>query len=106
MGRADGAVAVATSRPLGPSDRLQLAPCATRALGDTLLVSAGGATQPVQQLTPSGSTLWRYFEAGLSLRDATDRWAAGLGTPTAEVEQDVQQFATMLVELRLAELDS
>lgn len=106
MGRADGAVAVDVSRPLEPSDHLRLAPSATRALGPDLLVSAGGATRPVHQLTGGGPALWRCFEEGLTLGAAAERLAQQTGTSRADLEPHVLSFASSLLEARLAELDS
>lgn len=106
MERADGTVGVGVSRLLVPSDRLRLAPSATRALGPALLVSAGGATQPVHQLTGGGPALWRCFEEGLTLGEAAERLAQQTGTSLADLEPQVLSFASSLVEARLAELDS
>ncbi|HEX9766538.1 MAG TPA: hypothetical protein VGA36_07220, partial [Nitriliruptorales bacterium] len=58
------------TRPLSSSDRLRLAPAATRALGADLLVSVGGATRPVERLAGSGPVLWHAFAAGLTIAEA------------------------------------
>ncbi len=92
------------SRPLGPDDRLRLAVAATRKLGADLLVSVGGATRPVEQLTGSGPDLWRSFAEGLSLGDAAFRLAERTGTDLDVVEPHVVAFATRLVEADLAEV--
>ena len=94
---------MATSRPLGTTDRLRLVPSATRRLGAELLVSAGGATRPVQLLSGVGPSIWRCLEEGLTLAEAVDRLARETGTTGADVEQDVLRFATSLVDARLAE---
>ena len=94
------------SRPLSSTDRLRLAPSATRALGPQLLVSAGGATGPVHQLTGGGPALWRCFEEGLTLGDAAERLAAQTGMTRTDLEPHVLRFASLLVEARLAELYS
>lgn len=92
------------SRPLGPDDRLHLAVAATRGLGADLLVSVGGATRPVEQLTGSGPDLWRSFAEGLSVGDAAFRLAERTGTDLDVVEPHVTAFATRLVEAGLAEV--
>jgi hypothetical protein len=88
---------------LVPSDRLRLAPAATRRLGPDLLVSAGGATRAVERLTGSGPELWGYFAAGLTLGEATDRVAQRAGMSPTEIETHVLEFAQALVRARLAE---
>jgi hypothetical protein len=95
--------AVVESRGLEPSDRLLLAPSATRRLGSDLLVSAGGATRPVERLTGSGPELWNSFAAGLTLGEAAARLARRTGTAPAAVEPHVLSFAEALVRARLAE---
>jgi hypothetical protein len=89
-------------RALGPSDRLQLVPCATRRLGTDLLVSAGGATRPVERLTGSGPELWSAFAAGLTLGDAAVRLAERTGVAVSTIEPHVVEFAGALVRARLA----
>jgi hypothetical protein len=91
------------SRALGPSDRLRLVPSATRRLGFDLLVSAGGATLPVERLTGSGPELWGSFAAGLTLGQAADRLAGRTGAAPSTVEPHVLEFAEALVRARLAE---
>jgi hypothetical protein len=94
---------VYASRPLEPEDRLRLAPSASRALGPELLVSAGGATRPVFQLSGGGPALWRCFEEGLTLGEAAERLAHQTGTTRADLEPHVLSFAALLLEARLAE---
>jgi hypothetical protein len=94
---------VAGSRALESSDRLRLVPSATRWLGSDLLVSAGGATRPVERLTGSGPELWRSFAAGLTLGEAAARLAQRTGTAPATLEPHVLGFAEALVRARLAE---
>jgi hypothetical protein len=89
-------------RALEPSDRLQLVPCATRRLGPDLLVSAGGATRPVERLTGSGPELWSAFAAGLTLGDAAVRLAERTGVAVTTIEPHVVEFAEALVRARLA----
>jgi Coenzyme PQQ synthesis protein D (PqqD) len=88
---------------LEPTDRLRLAPSATRRLGSDLLVSAGGATRPVERLTGSGPELWGCFAAGLTLGDAAARLAERTGAAVATVEPHVLEFAEALVGSGLAE---
>jgi hypothetical protein len=73
-----------------PSDRLRLAPSATRRMGPDLLVSAGGATRPVERLTGSGPDLWARL---------AERTGAALST----VHPHVLEFAESLVRAQLAE---
>jgi hypothetical protein len=94
---------VEESRALEPSDRLRMVPSATRRLGPELLVSAGGATRPVERLTGSGPELWGSFAAGLTLGEAADRLAERTGAALATVEPHVLEFAESLVRARLAE---
>jgi hypothetical protein len=91
------------SRAVEPSDCLRLAPSATRRLGPDLLVSAGGATRPVERLTGSGPELWGYIAAGLTLGDAAARLAQRTGAELAAVEPHVLEFADALVRAGLAE---
>ena len=88
---------------LEPSDRLRLVRSATRRLGSDLLVSAGGATRPVERLTGSGPELWSAFAAGLSVGEAAARLADRTGAAVATVESQVLEFAEALVRARLAE---
>jgi Coenzyme PQQ synthesis protein D (PqqD) len=88
---------------LEPSDRLRLVPSATRRLGTDLLVSAGGATRPVERLTGSGPELWKAFAGGLSVAEAAARLAERTGAAVAAVEPHVLEFAEALVRARLAE---
>ena len=88
---------------LDPSDRLRLVPSATRQLGPDLLVSAGGATRPVERLTGSGPELWGYFAAGLTLAETAARVAERMGTSPGTVEPHVLEFAGALVRAGLAE---
>jgi hypothetical protein len=91
------------SQALEPSDRLWLVHCATRRLGPDLLVSAGGATRPVERLTGSGPELWGSFAAGLTLREAAARLAQRTGAALTTVEPAVLDFAAGLVGTGLAE---
>ena len=91
------------SRALEPSDRLRLLPNATRRLGPDLLVSAGGATRPVERLTGTGPELWGSFAAGLTLAEAAARLAQRTGATLASVEPHVLEFAAGLIHARLAE---
>jgi hypothetical protein len=91
------------TQALEPSDRLRLAPCATRRLGFDLLVSAGGATRPVERLTGSGPELWGSFAAGLTLAEAAARLAERTGAALSTVEPHVLEFADALVHAELAE---
>jgi hypothetical protein len=91
------------SRALEPSDRLRLLPSATRRLGPDLLVSAGGATRPVERLTGSGPELWISFAAGLTVGEAAARLAQRTGAMLEAVEPHVLEFAEALVRARLAE---
>lgn len=91
------------SRALELSDRLRLAPSATRRLGSDLLVSAGGSTRPVERLTGSGPDLWVSFTAGLSVADAAVRLAERSGAAVATVQPHVLEFAEALVRAGLAE---
>jgi hypothetical protein len=91
------------TRALGPADRLHLRPAATRALGDDLLVSVGGATRPVERLAGSAPELWRSFGAGLSLGEAARQLAERTGAAPERVEAHVVRFATALVAADLAE---
>jgi Coenzyme PQQ synthesis protein D (PqqD) len=90
-------------RALEPSDRLRLVPSATRRLGSDLLVSAGGATRPVERLTGTGPELWSAFAAGLSVGEAAARLAHRTGAAVATVEPRVLEFAEALVRAQLAE---
>lgn len=85
------------------SDRLRLVPNATRRLGSDLLVSAGGATRPVERLTGSGPELWSSFAAGLSVEDTAARLAKRSGAALATVQPHVLEFAEALVRAGLAE---
>jgi hypothetical protein len=76
---------------------------APRRLGSDLLVSAGGATRPVERLAGSGPELWRAFAAGLTLGEAAARLAQRTGAEPATVERHVLGFAEALVRARLAE---
>ena len=91
------------SRALEPSDRLRLMPSATRRLGSDLLVSAGGATRPVERLTGTGPELWSAFAAGLSVSEAAARLAQRTGAAVTTVEPHVLEFAEALVQAQLAE---
>jgi hypothetical protein len=91
------------SRAIEPSDRLRLAPSATRRLGPDLLVSAGGATRPVERLTGSGPELWNAFGAGLTVGEAAARLAQRTGAALTTVEPHVLEFAEALVRAHLAE---
>jgi hypothetical protein len=88
---------------LEPTDRLRLVPSATRRLGPDLLVSAGGATRPVERLTGSGPELWGCFSVGLTLGEAAARLAERTGAAVATVEPHVLEFAEALVRTGLAE---
>jgi hypothetical protein len=96
-------VVVEEPRAIEASDRLRLVPSATRRLGSDLLVSAGGATRPVERLTGSGPALWSAFAAGLSVGEAAARLAHRTGAPVATVEPQVLDFAEALVRAQLAE---
>jgi hypothetical protein len=85
------------------SDRLVLAPSATRRMGLDLLVSAGGATRPVERLTGSGPELWSCFAAGLTLAEAAARLAERTGAALSTVQPHVMEFAESLVRAQLAE---
>ena len=91
------------TRALGLSDRLRLAPCATRRVGSDLLVSSGGASAPVERLTGNGPELWAYFSSGLTLADAAARLARRLQAEPSTVEPFVVEYAEALVRARLAE---
>lgn len=91
------------AQALEPTDKLRLVPSATRRLGPDLLVSAGGATRPVERLTGSGSELWGYFAVGLTLGDAAARLAERTGAAITTVEPHVLEFAEALVRTGLAE---
>jgi hypothetical protein len=80
-----------------------LVPSATRRLGSDLLVSAGGATRPVERLTGSGPELWSAFAAGLTLGDAAARLAERTGAAVTTVVPHVLEFAEALVHAQLAE---
>jgi hypothetical protein len=80
-----------------------LVPSATRRLGSDLLVSAGGATRPVERLTGSGPALWNAFAAGLTVAEAAVRLAERTGTAITAVQPEVLRFAEALVRARLAE---
>lgn len=88
---------------LAPTDRLRLAPSATRRLGPDLLVSAGGATRPVERLTGSGPELWGSFAMGLTLGEAAARLAERTGAAVETVEPHVLEFAEALIHTQLAE---
>lgn len=88
---------------LEPSDRLRLVRSATRRLGSDLLVSAGGATRPVERLTGSGPELWSAFAAGLTVGEAAARLAQSTGAAVSTVEPHVLEFAEALVHAQLAE---
>jgi hypothetical protein len=92
-----------TAPPLQPSDRIRLAPAATRALGADLLVNAGGATAPVERLSGNGPALWQAFGRGLTIEEAAVELAASTGVPVGEVEPHALAFAGALVRARLAE---
>jgi hypothetical protein len=94
---------VEQSRGLERSDRLRLVPSATRRLGPDLLVSAGGATRPVERLTGSGPELWRSFAAGLTVAEAAAQLAERTGAAFTTVESHVLDFAEALVQAGLAE---
>jgi hypothetical protein len=91
------------SRAIERSDRLRLVPSATRRLGPDLLVSAGGATRPVERLTGSGPELWSAFAAGLTVGEAAARLAQRTGAAVTTVEPHVLEFAEALVQAQLAE---
>lgn len=101
MARVSGP-AVEGSRALDLSDRLHLAPSATRRLGPDLLVSAGGATGPVERLTGSGPELYGSFAAGLTVAEAAGRLAERTGADVTTVEPHALQFAEALVSAGLA----
>ena len=88
---------------LEPTDRLRLVPSAMRRLGPDLLVSAGGATRPVERLTGSGPELWGCFAVGLTLGEAAARLAERTGAAVVTVEPHVVEFAEALVRTGLAE---
>jgi hypothetical protein len=90
-------------RALEPSDRLRLVPSATRRLGSDLLLSAGGATRPVERLTGSGPELWQSFAAGLTVGEVAARLAQRTGAAVTSVEPHVLAFAEALVRAQLAE---
>jgi len=91
------------SRAIDASDRLRLVPSATRRLGSDLLVSAGGATRPVERLTGSGAELWNAFDAGLTVGEAATRLAQRTGAALTTVEPHVLEFAEALLRAQLAE---
>jgi hypothetical protein len=93
---------VAGSRALELSDRLHVMPSATRRLGPDLLVSAGGATRPVERLTGSGPELYGAFAAGLTVAEAADRLAERTGAPVTTVQPHALEFAEALVGAGLA----
>jgi hypothetical protein len=93
---------VAGSRALELSDRLHVMPSATRRLGPDLLVSAGGATRPVERLTGSGPELYGSFAAGLTVAEAAGRLAERTGADVTTVEPHALQFAEALVSAGLA----
>lgn len=99
----DGDAIVDGGRRLTLSDRLRLVPSATRRLGPDLLVSAGGATRPVERLTGAGPELWEQFGAGLTLGEAAARVARRMGESLAVVEPHVLEYAEALVRAQLAE---
>jgi hypothetical protein len=80
-----------------------LVPSATRRLGSDLLVSAGGATRPVERLTGSGPELWSAFATGITISEAAARLAHRTGADAATLEPLVLEFAEALVRARLAE---
>jgi Coenzyme PQQ synthesis protein D (PqqD) len=80
-----------------------MVPSATRRLGPDLLVSAGGATRPVERLTGSGSELWGSFAAGLTVGEAAARLAQRTGAALSTIEPQVLEFAEALVRAGLAE---
>jgi hypothetical protein len=80
-----------------------MVPSATRRLGPDLLVSAGGATQPVERLTGTGPELWGSFAAGLTLGEAAARLAQRTGAEPSTVGPHVLEFAEALVRAGLAE---
>jgi hypothetical protein len=90
---------------VGPADRLRLVPCATRRLGDDLLVNVGGATRPVERLTGIGPELWACLGAGLTIAEATARVAARTGATAGTIERQVVDYAEALVRAGLAELE-
>jgi hypothetical protein len=100
---ADEGAVVVGSGGLEPSDRLRLAPSATRRLGSDLLVSAGGATRPVERLTGGGPELWAHFAAGLTVAEATALVAHRTGTHPDAVEPRVLKYAEALISAGLAE---
>jgi hypothetical protein len=91
------------SPTLEPSDRLRLPPTATRRMGPDLLVSAGGATRPVERLTGSGPELWGSFASGLTLGEAAARLSERTGAALSTVEPHVLEFAEALIRAQLAE---
>jgi hypothetical protein len=72
-------------------------------MGPDLLVSAGGATRPVERLTGSGPELWGSFAAGFTLAEAAARLAERTGAAISTVEPHVLEFAEALVRAQLAE---
>jgi hypothetical protein len=94
---------VELTRALGPSDRLRLAPAATRVLGTDLLISVGGATRPVERLAGSAPELWRAFGDGLTIAEAARQLAERTGASATRVEAHVLEFASALVANDLAE---
>jgi hypothetical protein len=93
---------VQVQRPLGPADRVRLAPAATRTLGSDLYVNVGGATASVKCLTGSGPELWYAFEAGMTIAEVTQQQVLRTGAPSADVEAHVVQFAASLIDAGLA----
>lgn len=84
------------------TDRLDMVPSATRRLGPDLLVSAGGATRPVERLTGSGPELYDAFAAGLTVAEAAVSLAQHTGAAVTTVEPHVLEFAEALVSAGLA----
>lgn len=89
---------------LGPSDALRLVPHATRRLGENLLlVSAGGATRPVERLTGGAAELWSCFAAGLTLSETAATVARRTAVDVASIESQVVAFAEALIRAGWAE---
>jgi hypothetical protein len=82
---------------------LRLRPVAVRPLGDDILVARPGPDLPVHRLTGSGPTLWRLFEAGATVDEASLCIAEATGARIDDVRRAVVEFAGRLVAMELAE---
>lgn len=93
---------MAAPRPFEPDDVVLLTRAATRWLGESLLINAGGAAGSVEALVGAGPELYRSFAEGMSVAAAAAKMADATAVPVDHIEPYVLDFAQGLVDAHLA----